>query len=343
MKRIFLWLILWPSLVFAGASGGSVTSNSDHYGIQQYNAPNGELTAIPLYKLVGDAFFGTVLDTGVWTPSIGTGGTVGVSNGVLVMSTGTTANNATSLISTHVARFSGLAPNKIRVPLQIPDGGTVNNTRRWGVYTATDGAFFELNGTTLKCVTRRASADSAISSGSFNGQSGPTFAPGTSSHFYEIIYQPRQVVFLADNKTIHTLSAAAVPWSNTLNLPIQYENFNTGGSVTDVAMQVRLGAVARFGIPEVQKDSFFQQGLTAGVVLKYGPGNIHSLVISGVTNNAVVTLYDNTAASGTVIFTTGAMAANTVPFSIDLGSSSFNNGLTLTVTGFAANAYVVFD
>lgn len=318
-------------------------SITDHYGVQQYNAPNGELAAVPLYKLVGDLFFGSTLDTGVWTASVGTGGSASLTGGQLVLSTGTTANNATSVQSVHTARFSGLAPNKCRIPSQCPDGGTANNTRRWGVFTTTDGAFFELSGTTMKCVTRKASSDSAISSGSFNGQFGTTFTAGTSSHFYEIIYQPRQVVFLADNKIIHTLSASATPWAETLHLPLRFENTNSGGSTTNVAFDIRLGTIARFGISEVQKDSYYQAGTTAGVVLKYGPGVLHELVLSGITNNANVTLYDNTAASGTIIFSTGAMPANATPFALNLGSVAFNIGLTLVVATAAANAYVVFD
>lgn len=316
---------------------------TDHYLVQQYLAPNGEVCSVPLYKLVGDSFGLAALDTGVWTANAGTGGTVDVAGGVLVMSTGTTANNTTSCVSVHTARFSGLAPNKVRIPLQLITAGTANNTRRFGVFTSTDGAFFELSGTTFKCVTRSNSVDSAISSGAFNGQYGLTFAPGTTSHFYEIIWQPRQVVFLADNKVIHTLSAAASTWSQTQHLPIRLENNNSGGLTTNVEMDVRLATIARFGIPQMQKDSHFIQGLTAAHVLKIGPGNLHTLAVSGVTNGADITLYDNTAASGEVVFSTGSMGPQTAPLALDMGGTAFNIGLTCAITGAAANAYIVFD
>ena len=315
----------------------------DHYGVQQYMAPNGEVCSVPLYKLTGDTFFDTILDTTRWTPSAGTGGTVGVSGGQLVMSTGTTANNATSLTTVHTARFSGLAPNKLRTPLRCPDGGTVNNVRRWGNYTATDGAFFELNGATLKCVTRKASTDSAISSGAFNGQYGAAFSVGTTSHFFEIIYQPRQVMFIADNKIVHTLSVTGAPWTETLHLPTMYENNNTNGSTTDVALHVRLGTTARFGIPEIQKDGILQEGTTAGLQLKYGPGNLHGLIVSGVSNLANITLYDGTSTAGVKLFTTGTMGAQTIPLALQFYGEAFNNGLFLTITGAAANAHVTFD
>jgi len=322
---------------------------ADHYGTQQYLAPNGEVVAVPLYKLVGDTFFDSVLDTGRWTASVGTGGYAAVSAGQLNLSTGTTANNATSLTSVHVARFSGLAPNKIRATLQLPDGGTANNVREWGIATTSagatvDGAFFRQNGTTLQLVTKKSGVETVIaSSGAFNGQYGTTFSVGTNSHFFEVIYQPRQVVWLADNKIIHTYSAAATSWTGNLHLKIWIANYNTNGLTTNVDMQVRLLTVARFGVADTQVDGYFQQGLTAGVILKYGPGTLRSLILSGVTNNSVVTLYDGTSTSGTVMFSSGTMGAQTQPLALNASDEAFNDGLFLTVTGAASNAWVHFE
>ncbi len=315
----------------------------DHYTTKNYLAPNGEVTSVPLYKMVGDAFATSTIDTTIWTASLGTGGAGAIANAQLSLSTGTTANNSVSLQSNHLGRFSGLAPNKIRIVVQLPDTGTANNTRNWGVFSTTDGAFFQLSGTTFCIVTRKTSTDTKVCNGSFNGQYGTTFTVGTNSHFYEIIYQPRQVIFLADQQIIHIVNAAATTWADTLTLPIRYENTNSGGSTTNVVLRSRLATIARFGIPQVQMDGFFQQGLTAGVQVKLGPGNVHYLNMSGVSNNAVVTLYDGTSTAGTVIFSSGTMGALTQPLSIPLGGESFNNGLFLTITGAAANAGVVFD
>lgn len=316
---------------------------TDHYLTKQYLAPNGEVTAIPLFKMVGDSFGTSTLDTSLWTASIGTGGSAVTSAGEMVLSTGTTANNATSLMSTYVARFAGLAPNKVRETVQFSDTGTANNVRRWGVYTSTDGAFFELNGTTFKCVTRKGGVDSPILNGAFNGQYGSTFTVDTNAHFYEIIYQPRQVVFIADNQIIHTLNAAPTPWSSTLHLPIQFENNNSGGSTTNTALHVRVAVISRFGIPEMQLVGAYQAGTTTGHVLKIGPGNVRSIVLSGVAAGSVITLYDNTAASGTILFSTGSMPAGPLPQTLDLGMIAFNTGLTLVISTAAANALVIYD
>jgi hypothetical protein len=361
MKKLLLLLALLPSLVFGETwpgqftPYGSISSNTDHYGIQQYLAPNGEVVAVPLYKLVGDTFFDSVLDPGRWVPCVGTGGAATVSSGQLALSTGTTANNATALSSVHVARFTGLAPNKLRIPLQLPDGGTVNNIREFGVSVVTtcaftDGAIFRQNGRTLQLVTKKSGVETVIASSGgalggvpFNGQFGKDFAVGTSSHFFEIVYQPRQVVWMADNKIIHTYSANAATWTGNLHMNIWVANYNTNGLASNVDLQVRLATIARFGIPDVQPDGYFQQGLTAGVILKYGPGELKSIILSGVQNNAVVTLYDNTAASGKIIWSSGAMGAQTIPFPVPGDNEAFNNGLFLTITGAAANAWIHFD
>jgi hypothetical protein len=81
-------------------------------------------------------------------------------------------------------------------------------------------------------------------------------------------------------------------------------------------------------------------GTTAGVTLKVGPGNIHHAIVSQISNNSVVTLYDNTAASGTVIWTSGAMTANANPYTLEFDDIPFSNGLTFAVTG--ANCSVVW-
>ncbi len=323
--------------------GSIVELLTDHYGNSTYFAPNGEFTALPLYKLCGDAFGGDILDPAMWTATLGTGGTATTNTGELVLSTGTTANNTTSIVSVSTARFSGLAPNKVRIVVQLPDSGVANNIRRGGMFTATNGVFFELNGTTLNLVRRKGGVDTAIANGTFNGQWGATFMPGINSHFYEIIYQPRQLVWIADQKILHTFNAAPGIWTNTLQLPICLENNNSGGSTTNVSMSVRLAVAARFGIPEMEKKGTFISGTTAATIIKHDIGNFHEITISAVSNNAQIVIYDNIAASGKVLFDTGAMPSQTVPLSLAMGSVHFNIGLTIAITGASANCLIVWD
>lgn len=322
----------------------------DHYGTQQYIAPNGEVVAVPLYKLVGDVFTGAAIDPNFWNVSLGTGGSANISLGQLTVDTGTTANNAVELTSVRRARFSGLAPNKERIVVQLPDTGVVNNLRHWGVGemgvgVLARGASFELNGLTFQLVLAKNSVQTTIASGSFNGQYGATFAPGLVSHFYEIIYQPRQVIWLADNKIIHTFSASAAPWTDDLNLPIHFGNVNSNGLAQSVTMALRIATIARFGIPQTQPTSAFLQRTTVDISqnLKNTPGNLHGIVISNVVNNAVVTLYNNTTATGSVFWSSGPMSNNTFPFEIPMDEIPFSVGLSVSLTGAAVSVLVKYE
>lgn len=310
----------------------------DHYGVQQYLAPNGEVVAVPLYKLIGDVFTGASIDPNFWTTNLGTGGSANIASGQLTVSTGTTANNAVELTSVRTARFSGLAPNKLRIVVQLPDTGVANNVRHWGMWTATAGATFEMNGTTFQLVTRKDGVDSAIASGSFNGQYGTTFAPGTASHFYEIIYQPRQVVWLADNRIIHTLSASATPWSNDLNLPIHIGNVNSGGSTTNVSFSLRIATIARFGIPQIQPTKKYIHG--AGTfLLKNTPGNLHSIVINSNTGTTIAVYDALSAVAGTEIALVNPNQITTLNYS----QLPFSTGLTVVTTGATIDCTIVYE
>lgn len=333
------------SLTATGDLRVAVNALTDHYGVQQYFAPNGEIVALPLYKLVGDVFFDGVIDAGVWTTTLVGSGNAVANGGQLVMTTGATANSSSHVRSVHIGRFTGLAPNKCRILLQCPDGGTANNTRRWGIGNATDGAYVDITGTTVSCYTKKGGVDTLrATAGTMNGQFGKTFTMGTNSHFFEIICQPRQVVWLADNKIIHTFSASASTWTESLHLPLFFENFNFNGSTTNVSLQVRLGVLARFGIPQTQVDGFLQEGATAGggVQVKLGPGNIHYVNLSNVPNGAFATWYDGTSNAGTKMDTTGVLGPQTIPLSLPQGGEAFNNGLFLSVSG-AMNVKIIFD
>lgn len=87
----------------------------------------------------------------------------------------------------------------------------------------------------------------------------------------------------------------------------------------------------------------YQSGTTAGLVLKYGAENIHGMVISAVTQNAVITLYDNTAASGTTIWSSCIMSAQTQPFDLEMHNIPFSVGLTMAITGANCNVLIAYE
>lgn len=72
-------------------------------------------------------------------------------------------------------------------------------------------------------------------------------------------------------------------------------------------------------------------------VVKSGPGILHTICINTPAATGTVTLYDNTAASGTLIGTITAFASTNPCFTYDAG---FVTGLTI-VTATAANDLTV--
>ena len=93
-----------------------------------------------------------------------------------------------------------------------------------------------------------------------------------------------------------------------------------------------------------QPTSKYQSGTTESrVILKYGAGSLHGVVLSGIVNNSVVTLYDNIASTGTTVWSSGEMGAQTIPVSLDMKGLPFYTGLTLTVTAANSNALVIYE
>jgi hypothetical protein len=165
----------------------------------------------------------------------------------------------------------------------------------------------------------------------------------TNVHRWEIYYNNSSVWFAIDGVLVHTISSATTTYSNTLNLPIRTENINSGDSITNVTMEIRVATIYRLGNLETQPTSKYQAGTTAGVICKYGAGNLRGIIISGVVNNAQVDLYDNTAASGTLLWSSGAMTNQTVPFDLQFQSMTFSTGLTMVVSAANCNALVIYE
>jgi len=88
---------------------------------------------------------------------------------------------------------------------------------------------------------------------------------------------------------------------------------------------------------ELRYSYTYQAGTTAGVTIKSGAGFLHSVTIAPLAT-ATITLYDNTAASGTVIFQSTAMiAGNPCTIILDV---SFSTGLELVIATANANVTV---
>ena len=316
---------------------------TDKYNFNAENTTQGELRTTTTTKLVGEMFVGTTIDPNIWTVATGTAGSVTQTGGTLILQTGTTANNGVSAQTVHIGRYLGATSIKFRTLFQLGDTGTANNTRKWGVFTTTDGAYFELQGATFNLVTRKGSVDTRVANGTFNGQAGGIYTLDTAVHTYEIYWTNKYVYYMIDGNLIHTVTATSDTWADTMSFPIRFENQNSNGNTTNLVMKVRVATISRLGNLDHQPMSKYIAGITAGNVLKYGPGKIRGVVISAVINNSVITLYDNTAASGVVIWTSGPMSNNTTPFSLDLFGVQFSTGLTAVISGANCDVLVAYE
>jgi hypothetical protein len=193
--------------------------------------------------LVGTSNEGTTVSTDFWTVTLANGGTTTVANNIATMSTNAAANGSATLESIAKARFIPSTVNVFLAGIRLGDTGTVNNKRRWGAFNATDGLFFELDGTTIKIVSRVGGVDTAITS--FNGES--SFVLDTDFHQYEIMYNAGRAIFLQDRKRIHTYTPTTISTSGTMDLPIRTENVNSGGLASNVQLFLRGSAIYRYG------------------------------------------------------------------------------------------------
>lgn len=332
-----------------GASGGLTAEIQDSHGHKsEFNFMRDMLVSQP-YRLVGANFVGTTLDTNFWTSTLSTG-TAAQTQGLVTLDSTTTASAYAHLASAAIARFVFAHPHTFRSVVVIPTVVVAHNTRRWGAFTVStvtpqDGFYFELSSAgVLSVVTVSGGTPTAVASGSFNGQVS-SYVVDTNFHAYEIHYYVMQVEFYIDHVLIHSIIPAANPLTaGVYDLPIGATSINdaTGG----VSGIVRLynAIILRTGRDITQPKSFYQAGTVTAQVLKRGPGLLHGLAVSGVAVNSNITLYDNTTNSGTILFSTGAMGANTVPFNIDFGQGApFQTGLTLNIATANSNATTRYE
>lgn len=332
--------VINPATSTVQTDGSQVTKVSDGYGFEVENTPMGEMRTVIPIRLIGTTFIGTTLDTNFATATLANGGTATQANCQLIVRTNTTANGSAIIQSKRTARYNGGSANRCRGIIQLSDTGKVNNIKKWGCFSVTDGAYFKLSGTAISVNILKGGAETSVALANWNGTA---FTVDTSIHSYEVYYTNSKVYFVIDDILRHTVSASAATWSDTTNLPIRIENTNSGNSATDTSIYCRVATIYRLGNLITQPTSYYQSGTTAGVVLKYGAGNLHSIVLSGIANTSTVTLYDNTAASGTIIWSSGSMGSQTAPFPIPLHGLPFYIGLTLVIANANSNATVIYE
>lgn len=311
--------------------------------------PIGGLQVDQPFRLVGVPFEGATVDSNFWSAiANGAASAAGQTGGVATVTSGT-ANSGYGQISTaRKARFMFAHPHMFRAAIRIPDTTEAAVTRRWGAFSVStvapqDGVYFEASAAgVLSVVTVTGATPTAVASGSFNGDAA-AWTLDTDVHAYEIVYFTMGAWFFVDDHLLHEVIPTTAPLAATLSVPATITAVNGAGGTESGSVEVWNAIVNRMGRALTSGHTYYHAiGQTAATILKRGPGLVHSLVVGGVVVNSAITLYDNTAASGTVIFASGPMSAKTDPFEFEL-DAPFDIGLTLVVATANAGATVTYE
>ncbi len=299
-----------------------VKSIEDLYGFESENTPMGEIRVVEPVRLVGTTFQGTIVDPNFWSATTASGGTV-TQSGQLILNT--VASGSTSVQSIRLARYVGGTAMRYRSQIRLGDAGTANNYRRWGAFSSTDGAFFELSGTTLYVVTRKAGVDTKVAQANWNKYN---VAPTLTNAFVSEIYWTNGSVYFSLGSYVHKVTAASTTWANTMSLPVRQENVSLV-STTNCEMNVRVATIARLGKIETLP-GWFHGTTAASTQLKYGPGTLHRLTLNNPAGT-LMSVYDSiTAATNAIAIINAPKDANPVVLDYNL---PFYNGLYIVTTG----------
>ena len=329
-----------------------IKSMQDALGFKGENTPNGEKRTAEPVRLVGTGFDGTTVDTNFWTATVDATagpGSVTQASGALTLNSGTANSSFSTLRSFRRARYVAGTPMRYRSQTQLGDTGIAGNVRRWGVGygasmpTITNGAWFQLSGTTFSVVTMLATTPSTVTS--FNGAYGTSFVLDTNVHTFEIYYNTNKVYFLIDGKLLHTVSASAASWSAFSTLYAYADNVNTTNTVAKT-ISFRTLVVYRLG--KLETATIYKNFSTAqtGTVLKQSSGRLHRIIIGTVgSTTTTVICYDGVTAVNPIVSlsvdpTAGSYHA--IPQNIEV-NTGFYDGLTLTTTGTGANITIIYE
>ena len=286
-------------------------------------------------RLVGANFDGTAIDANFWTETPVNGGAAAQS-GIMTLETNGAANGAVILQSVRRGRFVVGSENRFVSAMRFTTAGVANNVRRVGMFDTNNGYYFELDGTTFSIGTRLSTVDTLVSSGSFNGNLGATYVMDTNWHKLEIEINPLAAYFYVDGRLLHTVGGQS---SGALTLLISMENTNSGGISDDIAFSSGGMVILRQGPLVTNAQYYHLSGNAATHVLKIGAGVLQKIMFNN-TSGTSLTIYDNTAAAGTVI---GIITTTTSAIGEWAYDVPFSTGLTLVTVGNSLDATIVYE
>lgn len=320
-------------------------------GFHARMTPLGDLRTVEPFRLVGSGFDASI-DTRFWTAAnSGAGSAAGVASGIATLTSGTANSGYGKIQTNRKARFIFAHPHQFRAACRLPDTTEANVTREFGPFntsaavTPSDGFSFSFDGTgalTLKCYKGGAVSYSQASGG-FNGEV-TSYTIDDNVHAFDIQYFIMGAWFWIDGVLIHKFTPTTGAFCDTLTTTATAYSKNSAGGTESGVLEVWAMNIVRLGRDQTNPMSYYHAaGTTAGVTLKVGPGILRRAIISQISNNAAITLYDNSAASGTVLFTSGAMTANAMPYFLDFDGLNFSTGLTFVVATAACSIVWIYE
>lgn len=311
---------------------GNVLVKDANRPFYQKFTPFGQSYNAVTTRILNVVLAGSTLDP-IITSNVANGATTVVSNGVVRLATNTSANGSAGLVTTKVARYLDGSVHQFYTRLQL--GTTAaNNTRRWGMYDANNGIFFELVSNTIGIVTRKGGVDTRVTS--LNGTV-PTI--DTNFHDWEILYHNGRYDFYQDGVLAHQEVETTAVKIYTLSLPVSFDNFNSGGSSTAITMDMVAFTVNRHG-DHHSEPLYVKLSSSTTVTLKNSPGKLHRVIVNGLgSSTPTVTIYDNIAASGTpVAIIDTSNKVGSIEYQIDL-----NTGLTVVTSATVGDITLVYE
>ena len=306
--------------------------------------PTGEVNISPVYRLVGTAFEGSTLDSNFWLDDgCLRGGTVSLTNGEVKLLTNTTANGLSILKSVRKGRFVAGSAMLFEGAFSFTSEAVANNNRRFGSYTldielnVDNGFYFQMLGTSFSVGYSKEGSTTSIETGSFNGNKGNSWEPDADTYYkFSIEYSPMGIFWYVDNELLHKVRKSNS--SAYMTLPITIENENTNEITTANELGCIGAYIARQG--ELKTNPTYKYiGVDGTTVCKYSAGTLHCINVLDNAGNIII--YDNSAASGTIICNIDA-SQGSEPLGTMLFDAPFNDGLTIVTSG-SARCTVVYE
>lgn len=301
----------------------------------------GQTPVSDMWRLCG-ATFGSAIDTNFWTATTsGAGSSASVSAGKASCVSGTANSGYGQILSSVNSRFIFGHPQRFRGIFRLTATSVANNTRRWGAFsvstnTPQNGVYFEVSAAgalSVNCVS--GGSVSTVASGAFNG-SVASYTMDTNAHAYEIFYFTASAKFVIDGVLIHTFVPTTAVLYQDLNAPISFASINSAGGTTSGTLECWNATILRLGL-DVTVGQFRSIAGAQTVTMKTGPGTLQKIVINANAGSSI-TVYDNTAGSGTQI---AAIVPNQI-CTLDY-DAPFTTGLTIVSVGAGCAFTVVYE